>query len=102
MIFFLVDCASGLEYNAASGKCEFCDIGYYRNRDIRTQTQCQLCPLDKITRSEGGTDISDCNIGKFTHLSHWFSFFHIGKVITCSYKIKKKAKTIFTNYIFIK
>ncbi|XP_053380894.1 uncharacterized protein LOC123563563, partial [Mercenaria mercenaria] len=62
----VLDCESGREYNSTNGLCEFCPIGFYRNKADRQQPQCQLCPIDKLTAGEGGKDVSECVIANCT------------------------------------
>ncbi|XP_052765018.1 uncharacterized protein LOC128206514 isoform X2 [Mya arenaria] len=56
------DCVSGQEYNSLTGRCDLCPVGYYRNRDVRSQTKCQLCNLNYITDGEGATSDARCTI----------------------------------------
>ncbi|KAL3877080.1 hypothetical protein ACJMK2_034835 [Sinanodonta woodiana] len=62
----VVDCASGYEYVASSQNCRICPRGSYRNKTIRSQTSCSMCPPSQITSQNGATDVSQCNIANCT------------------------------------
>jgi len=65
------NCSSGTAYNPATGQCEFCKIGYYRNQFVRSQTDCQLCPSDYITEAIGSDDASKCTVANCTTLGEY-------------------------------
>lgn len=67
----VLNCGSGFEYSATTQSCTICPRGYYRNSTIRTQAQCQLCPISHITVGEGGLDASECTIANCTQPGYY-------------------------------
>ncbi|XP_061175426.1 uncharacterized protein LOC133184388 [Saccostrea echinata] len=62
----VVDCDSGDQYDPITKGCIGCLRGYYRNKTVRQQLTCQMCPIEFITVGDRAKSANDCTIKNCT------------------------------------